>query len=187
MMKNRLRFSIKIGTCALLALPCLSLLVMLMTSYEARQICAALPNGAIVGYHAFFDPREPRWTPYPILKRRDGAALLLEKRVFPFFFTETTAYGMVSAGGVYQNRAGFAYRPDVGMVSESKDPALYKKLQSEAGEADAPIFRAHNDEDRDRDGPSRMGLRLFYQTMIQDPVYRREDCPLALFPKLFPE
>ena len=77
----------------------------------------------------------------------------------------------------------FAYRPDVGFFLEEENPDLYKKLKEEAGQL--MILSGRDDTSFE---PQRPGEKMLhtdisgtYLNLIEDPVYRRENCPLDFF------
>ncbi len=201
MMKSFLRRSYRLIKYAFLVASCSFFVLLVISLYRTRQICVELPNGAIIGYMAFLDPKQSLWDAYPTLKAPDGATLIHnDNYADSFSFSETTVYGTVGPRLDLHGRSGpfhaFAYRPDVGLVIEEENPALYRKIVK---------------EDRRKEGrrnPGRIapGLKEYYarltkmpalkntengvtdiwttyEYMSKVPAYRRENCPLDIFPQ----
>ncbi len=146
--------------------------------------CAALPNGLILGYGSFLDARRYALNFHPTLLLPDGTPLLArEDYVHHFYFSRSTVYGVAGRRRDLDGSAApapyrFLYREDVGLALETENPERYKRLRDEAGRLREalPQIRyaadsfAHND------------IKAAYDYMSQDPAYRRENCPLSLFP-----
>ena len=137
------------------------------------KICAELPNGLLIGRVALFDSKEPYWNPNVTIKLPDGTSLI-KHHVHSFYFSDSTAYGV--AGPVYNSNMdyGFAYRPDIGFAQDTQSPKKYKKLREEAG---LPLGGAEV-----LGYPTNRNLLSVYYKLIESPKYRREYCPLSIFP-----
>jgi len=141
---------------------------------NAYRVCAKLPNGLLIGYAALFDPQEYLWTPNVVLKLPDGT-ILIPENVGWFYFSETTVYGSAEPKLDAKWDYAFAYRPDVGLILEKDEPDRYKKLKNEAGQ----LIWIYGDQGN----PVHTGLMGTYYKSIEDPAFRREGCPITLFPK----
>ena len=169
----------------------------IVDSYNRRQICAELPNGAILGYTAFLDPTQFLWEPYPTLKAHDGTTLIQsERHLESLSFSRTTVYGVVGPRSSLMDSEGFyssfAYRPDVGLVLAERNGALYRKIVKEDTtskrsriprgllEYHARLFNAALPKMGEH---TLIDIFIAYNYLSGDPAYRREDCPLDIFPQ----
>ena len=176
---------------------CLLLFVgLLMSGYEKDRVCAELPNGLLIGYVSFIKPLKNVFYLHITLKLPDGNALIeSDYYANSFYFSKSTVYGViVPRYGPQGYRHGFAFRPDVGFVLNAKDSDLYEKLEEEAGQ----LFIIHRgDKPFSQWGdipfkPQQPGQNMVhtdiagtYLRLIEDPLYRRENCPLDIFPQDF--
>ena len=163
---------------------CLLLLSGLGT-YERKQVCAELPNGLRIGYVAFVKPLKNPFYIYLTLKLPDGTALIKnDYHADRFYFSKSTIYGViVPRYDKQKDNYAFAYRPDVGFFLREEDPALYKKLKEEAGQLMILSGRGDTSFEPQRPGEKmvKLDISTTYLYLIEDPVYRREDCPLDFF------
>ena len=163
---------------------CLLLLSGLGT-YKRTQVCAELPNGLRIGYVSFVEPLKKRGYIYLTLKLPDGTALIKnDYHADSFYFSKSTIYGViVPRYDKQKDNYAFAYRPDVGFFLETEDPALYKKLKEEAGQLMILSGRDDTSFEPQRPGEKMVhtDIALTYLYLIEDPVYRRQGCPLDFF------
>ncbi len=158
----------------------------LVYRYKEFRVCVVLPNGLLLGRDALFNRKGVGGRFYPRLKLPNGD-FLLDTAVHDLSFTQTTLRGQATpkqtpAG---QNREGekdgmppyrFAYRADTGLVIETKNPELYRKVVSERGPAVYPPFPDHPPDCC----TGLTGKSMFYH-LVNRPRFRKEDCPLNIF------
>ncbi len=197
MMKSFPRQSYRLIKYGFLVASCSFFVLLVISLYRTRQICAELPNGAILGYTAFLDPTQFLWEPYPTLKARDGTTLIQsERHLESLSFSKTTVYGVVGPRSSLTDSEGFyssfAYRPDVGLVLAERNGALYRKIVKEDTtskrsriprgllEYHARLFNAALPKMGEH---TLIDIFIAYNYLSGDPAYRREDCPLDIFPQ----
>ena len=115
------------------------------------------------------------------LKSPDGK-VLLQGDVDSIHFSKTTIFGYADPMvrrtflgiGIMESRArryAFVYRPDVGLVKKYEKPKLYNKIKDEAGELISKNL-----------GYRKQNLGFVFFDFRENPTYRRESCPLDIFP-----
>lgn len=137
------------------------------------RVCAELPNGLLVGRSALFSFQNTRKISDVVLKLPDGTVLVKNKFI-EFYFSETSTYGVAEPRDYSSSPFSFAYRPDIGFVLQGDNPEKYKLIVREAGSL-IKAYRGHKDL-------GYASLLKVYEELIELPAYRREDCPVTLFP-----
>ena len=175
-----------LSLCLLLGLLFLCLLLWFgLETYKRAHVCAELPNGLRIGYVSFVKPLKNAFYINLTLKLPDGTALIKsDYHADRFYFSKSTIYGVIVPRYDKQKDSyAFAYRPDVGFFLETDDPALYKKLKEEAGQLIILSGRGDTSFEPQRPGEKILhtGISTTYLNLIEDPVYRRENCPLDFF------
>ena len=175
-----------LSLCLLLGLLFLCLLLWFgLETYKRAHVCAELPNGLLIGYVSFVEPLKKRGYIHLTLKLPDGTALIKsDYHADRFYFSKSTIYGLlVPRYDKQKDSYAFAYRPDVGFFLETENPDLYKKLKEEAGQLMILSGRDDTSFEPQRPGEKMVhtGIAITYLHLIEDPVYRRQDCPLDFF------
>ena len=194
---NIRRFFLK-GAIYILALPIFVWMLIYISAiplaYYQYKICVEFPNGILLGRTSFLDRETIDYIrdPYPTkiflsLKLPDGT-ILTRDNITELHFSKTTIYGVLDKaysrgwgeGAPYR----FAYRPDVGFVLAQDDLALYRKLREEAGELITPPKASSENYSVRPPWEDYMNeyIAKIYFPLIGDPAYRRDDCPLDIFP-----
>ncbi len=177
-------------------------ILLIPVAYQDARVCVKLPNGLLIGWHSYIDTKEiitpingRMWT-HVALKLPDGTILISGNRTF--HFTKSTVYGNVDPlvrqpsrhkFGLKNTKSGyyyqkFAYRNDVGLVFAKENRKLYEKLIKEAGQPiQAPLWLTYGDDSKGYSGKYvSTNLAGAFFAMRKDPTYRRESCPLDIFP-----
>ena len=150
----------------------LALTLWWMTFYVYRhKICVQLPNGLLIGYTALFDRANYLWLPGVNLKLADGTILIWDD-IESIYFSKTTVYGTAWPKHRNAKHYDFAYRPDTGLVLGKDDPAAYERLEAQAGKLLRSTRASIN-----------TNLLGAYEIFTNEPAYRRQYCPLSIFPE----
>lgn len=118
-----------------------ALFIILVLAYSALFLrhriaefgtCVRLPNGVIASYQALFDLSRPFGTPVPVVRDPDFQILSVgnDERLL---FSQTTAF-WVDIDERQGSTTGLVFKPDVGLVHRTKNPALFSELIGDAGE-----------------------------------------------------
>lgn len=137
------------------------------------RVCAELPNGLLVGRSSLYSFQNIRMKSDVVLKLPDGTVLIKNKFI-QFYFSETSTYGVAEPRDYSRKPYAFAYRPDIGFVLQESAPEKYDLIIQEAGKL-IKAYRTH----------ANLGyssLLKVHTELIAQSDYRRENCPVTVFP-----
>lgn len=158
---------------AALALYAILFSVGLYNRINTMRVCAELPNGLLVGRSSLYSFQNIRMKSDVVLKLPDGTVLIKNKFI-QFFFSETSTFGSAEPRDYSRKPYAFAYRPDIGFVLQENAPEKYALIIQEAGKL-IKAYRTH----------ANLGyssLLKVHTELIAQPTYRRENCPVTVFP-----
>ena len=160
--------------------------------YQHYKLCAEFPNGVLLGRTSFlvkdkifylFEPSPSKI--FLSLKLADGT-ILTRDNITELHFSKTTIYGATAKSYYdYGDSAKhyFAYRPDVGFVRAVDNPILYEKLKRKAGELiSIPELKEHRYQRPLWERYVNKYAATAYYGLADDKTYKRESCPLDIFP-----
>lgn len=137
------------------------------------RVCAELPNGLLVGRSSLFSFQNRRMLSDVVLKLPDGT-VLIKNKFMQFYVSETSTYGMAEPRDYSRKPYAFAYRPDIGLVLQENAPEKYALIIQEAGKL-LEAYSTHK-------SLGYSSLLKVHTELIAQPAYRREDCPVTVFP-----
>ena len=108
-----------------------------------------------------------------VLKFPDGTVLIKNKFI-QFYFSTTSTYGVAEPRDYSRKPYAFACRADIGFVLQENAPEKYALIIREAGKV-IEEYRTH----------ANLGyssLLKAHTELIAQPAYRRENCPVTVFP-----
>lgn len=151
----------------ILSLPLLAVAVWIVIVFDSKyHQCVTLRNGLNLGYEAVFDLKNSYFKPIAVPRYSDGTPLI-RGDMWAIFITDTTLYGLV-LGQESQDGFRIAWRADTGLVRQSEDNTLYKKLVADAGHANWDF------------GTGSFGTGWLLNELLKKPEVTSHRCPTAL-------
>jgi hypothetical protein len=132
--------------------------------------CVELPNGLLVALAPNPRPHGRRGSQIRILKEPDGKVIVPAPSQ-SLTITQTTVFGRAGPTVDREELYSFAYRPDTGLVLESKNPELLARVVEAAGRQ---IWLGNK--------RSWVSSHSAYSDGLNHPKYWRTDCPANKFP-----
>ena len=122
------------GAALVAALALLVPFVWLFVACNAKyRECVGLENGSYLGYEAVFDLRRQCFKPVAVPKFPDGVPLI-RNETWAIHVTDTTIYDW-AMGPTSESDYRFAWRRDIGLMTQQDEAATYDRLIPEAGHA----------------------------------------------------
>lgn len=150
------------------------LILWIYNRHYIYRICVELPNGLFIGRTALFDHKKHWMDVGVVIKSADGKVLIPDY-IDNFYFNDKAAYGGAMPMFRHEDSYGFAWRADTGVVLKKDDPDLYEKVVASAKPPSGVPGLL--------DPEVHTNLAGVYFALKDSPDYRREYCPLSVFPE----